>query len=94
MLYGDAKFYLGQETISPANYNFNYGEIITLSASQTYYAFDYYEVHAPAVVLESSFFYKTYKGFVASFDPRTKVQLNYNSSITGSSGLIIARYRQ
>jgi hypothetical protein len=94
VLYGDAHFYLGQEIISPISYSFNYGEVVTLSASQTYYAFDYYEVHEPAVVVESSFFYKTYKGFVASFDPRTKVQLNYNSSITGSNGLIIARYRQ
>ena len=94
VLYGDAQFYLGPEIISPVSYSFNYGEIITLSASQTYYAFDYYEVHEPAVVVESSFFYKTYKGFVASFDPRTKVQLNYNSSITGSNGLIVARYRQ
>ena len=94
VLYGDAQFYLGPEIISPVSYSFNYGEIVTLSASQTYYAFDYYEVHEPAVVVESSFFYKTYKGFVASFDPRTKVQLNYDSSITGSNGLIIARYRQ
>jgi hypothetical protein len=94
VLYGDAQFYLGPEIISPVSYSFNYGEIVTLNASQTYYAFDYYEVHEPAVVVESSFFYKTYKGFVASFDPRTKVQLNYDSSITGSNGLIIARYRQ
>ena len=94
VLYGDAQFYLGPEIISPVSYSFNYGEIITLSASQTYYAFDYYEVREPAIVVESSFFYKTYKGFVASFDPRTKVQLNYDSSITGSNGLIIARYRQ
>lgn len=93
-LYGDAQFYLGPEIISPVSYSFNYGEIITLSASQTCYAFDYYEVREPAIVVESSFFYKTRRGFVASFDPRTKVQLNYNSSITGSNGLIVARYRQ
>jgi hypothetical protein len=93
-LYGVAQFYLGQETISPVSYSFNYGEIVTLNASQTYYAFDYYEVHEPAVVVESSFFYKTRRGFVASFDPRTKVQLDYNSSITGSNALIVARYRQ
>jgi hypothetical protein len=81
------------ETITPSGSYFFPGDIITMVASQNRYSFDYYEVWAPNVVIESTCAYPTLFGFVASFDPRTKVQLNSLGDITGSNSNIIARYR-
>jgi hypothetical protein len=83
----------GSEYISPRNYNYTYGEIVRLSATQKLYSFDYYEIHAPIELVQSSYCYTTAYGFVASYDPNTTVKLNYDGYITGSFGKIIARYR-
>lgn len=81
------------ETVAPRNYNYSYGEIVKLSASQNLFSFDYYEIHEPIEVVQSSYCYKTIYGFVASYDPNTTVKMNYDSYVTGSYSKIIARYR-
>jgi len=93
VLQGDIPFGLGEEHITPSNYNFSTGEKIWLNVSQQYYSFDYYEIHSPITIANSSYWYITYLGFTASFDPRTEVQLNTSSDIVGQDSLIIARYR-
>lgn len=90
---GDSTFGLGSETISPYSHSFETNDKVTLIASQKYYSFDYYEIRSPVTVTNSAYVYVSYKGFTASFDPRTEVQLNTTSSINSNNPLIIARYR-
>jgi hypothetical protein len=89
----DYEFGLGREVITPTNINFEYGQNIILNASQNKYSFDYYEIHAPITIVASDLYYITYRGFTASFDPRTEVKLNINTDVTGSNSPIIAHYR-
>ena len=82
------------EIISPKDFNFTPGDIIKLSASQNRYSFDYYEIWAPNIIINSEcHFFQTIWGFYASFDPNTEVQLNDINDISGSNATIIARYR-
>lgn len=81
------------EIVEPKGASFAPGDIIKLSPTQTRYSFDYYEIWEPNVIVNSTYAYKTVWGFIASFDPNTEVQLNYNGDITGSNAKIIARYR-
>jgi hypothetical protein len=92
VLQGNVPFNLGQEYITPSNYQFTFGEKVWLSATQKYYSFDYYEIHAPITVTNSSNCFITCYGFTASFDPRTEVKLNTSQDIVGKDSLIIARY--
>jgi hypothetical protein len=89
----DYRFGLGRETITPNDINFEYGQTVVLNASQNKYSFDYYEIHSPITVVSSDLYYIAYRGFTASFDPRTEVKMNINTDVTGSNSLIIARYR-
>lgn len=81
------------EDINPYDARFVPGSIISLSATQNKFSFDYYEVYPPNTIYESSFWYVTYKGFTASYDPNTKIVLNSTGSVYGNSKSIIARYR-
>lgn len=81
------------EDINPYDARFVPGSIVSLSATQNKFSFDYYEVYPPNTIYESSFWYVTYKGFTASYDPNTKVVLNSTGSVYGNSKSIIARYR-
>ena len=93
VLRGDLNFGLGPEYVTPYNYKFVNGEKVMLNCTQNHYSFDYYEIRSPITVTNSSHCYVTYRGFTASFDPRTEVNLNYHGDIVGKNSLIIARYR-
>ena len=92
ILPGDTTFGLGPEFITPYNHSFQTGDRLWLEASQTRYSFDYYEIRYPITIQNSNFWFVTNRGFTASFDPRTEVNLNYSNDIVGNKSLIIARY--
>lgn len=85
--------YGGCEVVTPYEEPFEPGEVVQLSASQNKYSFDYFEIWSPNTVDTSTNFYITAFGFTASFDPNTKVRINQGTSIIGTSGGIVARYR-
>lgn len=92
VLQGDLNFGLGPEFVSPYSHSFEFGDKLWLEVSQTRYSFDYYEIHYPITIENSNFWFITNRGFTASFDPRTQVNLNYNGDIVGKKSIIIARY--
>ena len=86
-------FGLGNETVTPIDAGFSYGDRVSLIASQKKYSLDYYEIHSPITIAKSDLSYITCYGFTASFDPRTDVFMNINADVSGSNSLIVARYR-
>ena len=92
ILPGDAIFSPVQEVVSPYNYTFQAGDKVWLDASEKKYSFDYYEIRYPITIENSHFWFVTNRGFTASFDPRTQVNLNHDGDIVGTKSLIIARY--
>ncbi len=89
--------YEGCEAIEPFGLSFQPGDIVQLHATQNKYSFDYYEIWPPNTVDASSNSYMTQYGFIASYDPRTRIRLNETASLIGNrfgtrSG-IVAKYR-
>lgn len=82
------------EQISPFSSSIQSGDIIKLGASQQYYSFDYYAIYPPHTIYSAgAFWYTTYKGFTASYDPDTYIRIGENADIIGSDGKIQAIYR-
>lgn len=89
-----SNFPLGSETVTATEvYDPNFGTYYKLSCTQEKTSFDYYEIHDPISIKASSYSYRTYKGFIASYDPNTQIYLNMSGSVNCDSGLLKAIYR-
>lgn len=85
---------LGPETVTATPiYDPNFGLYYKLSCTQNKTSFDYYEIHDPITIKASTNSYRTYLGFIASYDPNTEIYINLPNGIDCDSGLLKAIYR-
>lgn len=88
-------FPLGSEYASATPvYDANFGWYYQLDCTQEKYSFDYYAIYSPLTVMSSGAQkYNTLYGFIASYDPKTKIYYHGTGSLNCDAKLIKAVYR-
>jgi hypothetical protein len=88
-------FPMGTEIVTAVKVDdINLGTYYQLDCTQNKYSFDYYAIYPPISISSTSAeSYITRYGFIAAYDPRTRIYLNTTGSILVESGLLKAVYR-